>query len=72
VPEMKMRGRENGPYVLEGRASYIGPDGTPATTSGTNVALCRCGQSCNKPSCDATHRKVGFRAPAVELTIERS
>ena len=27
----------------------------------TRVALCRCGYSANKPFCDATHRRVGFR-----------
>ncbi|MBI3943394.1 MAG: CDGSH iron-sulfur domain-containing protein [Chloroflexi bacterium] len=28
----------------------------------TRVALCRCGQSANKPYCDATHRRIGFRS----------
>ena len=27
------------------------------------AALCRCGQSANKPFCDNTHRTSGFRAP---------
>jgi CDGSH-type Zn-finger protein len=28
----------------------------------TKVAFCRCGQSSNKPFCDGTHAKVGFRS----------
>ena len=33
--------------------------GDPVETSG-NFALCRCGQSNNKPFCDGTHASVGF------------
>jgi CDGSH-type Zn-finger protein len=69
---MKIRGRENGPYVIEGAADYTGADGAPAVTSGTNVALCRCGHSGNKPFCDGSHRKTEFQAPAIELTIRRN
>jgi CDGSH-type Zn-finger protein len=31
----------------------------------TKAALCRCGQSANKPYCDGTHKSVGFRAPGI-------
>lgn len=35
-------------------------DGKPFETR-NRVTLCRCGQSKNKPLCDGTHRKVGFK-----------
>jgi CDGSH-type Zn-finger protein len=29
---------------------------------GSAIALCRCGQSRNKPFCDSSHKRVGFVA----------
>jgi len=48
--------RENGPYALHATIEIDGqPDGFRAT-------LCRCGASANKPYCDGSHARVGFRA----------
>ncbi|XVQ14205.1 ferritin-like domain-containing protein [Spirillospora sp. CA-255316] len=35
-------------------------DGQPLETR-NRMTLCRCGHSANKPLCDGTHRKIGFR-----------
>jgi len=35
----------------------------------TVAALCRCGQSGNKPHCDGTHKKAAFSAKAAEVAV---
>jgi CDGSH-type Zn-finger protein len=63
---------KNGPYVVTGlplseQAIGVDADGNSTTwvqlrshcTDG-RYALCRCGQSANKPFCDGTHAHVGF------------
>ena len=45
---------KDGPYV-------INIDGKKV------VALCRCGASKNKPHCDGSHSKIGFKADAANI-----
>jgi uncharacterized Fe-S cluster protein YjdI/CDGSH-type Zn-finger protein len=52
--------RPNGPLYVRGRITILAPDRTPLRED-TRVALCRCGSSANKPFCDGSHRRVGFR-----------
>jgi len=53
----------NGPYLVEGEIKLVDSSGKPWDLSGrTKVALCRCGQSANKPFCDGSHAKVGFQS----------
>lgn len=66
---LEIKARENGPYLIPVTATYIDAEGNQKTTTGTNIALCRCGGSSNKPFCDGTHRKINFRAPQVILTL---
>ena len=57
---MKIEVMEDGPYILSGVDTITRvSDGQTFEVSG-KAALCRCGQSKNKPFCDGTHRKVGF------------
>jgi CDGSH-type Zn-finger protein len=64
---------KNGPYIVQGSlpisekiietddegTAIAWNEGRTLPQSGT-YALCRCGQSKNKPFCDGTHAKVGF------------
>ena len=49
----------NGPLYLRGELAI---DGADASMPGAafRAALCRCGQSSNKPFCDGTHESAGF------------
>ncbi len=51
----------DGPLLVHGSILVRGSDGKCALRTGT-TALCRCGGSANKPFCDGTHAKTGFRA----------
>jgi uncharacterized Fe-S cluster protein YjdI/CDGSH-type Zn-finger protein len=51
---------DNGPLVLRGDLVIRLGDGS--TERLPRAALCRCGNSRNKPFCDNTHLELGFRA----------
>ncbi len=53
--------RANGSYRVNGRVKIVDHEGN-VLFEGTNVALCRCGHSENKPFCDSSHRRVGFQS----------
>ena len=52
--------KQNGPLLVKGACLIKYPDGREDTKEG-NFALCRCGGSANKPYCDGTHTKIGFK-----------
>jgi CDGSH-type Zn-finger protein/truncated hemoglobin YjbI len=57
----------DGPYRITGGIGLAGAAGQPeeraAGASREHYALCRCGQSRNKPFCSGMHWYVGFRDP---------
>ncbi|MGI9293609.1 MAG: CDGSH iron-sulfur domain-containing protein, partial [Pseudomonadales bacterium] len=50
---------KDGPLLIKGNVTISGGSGR-TSWRGTQVALCRCGASGNKPFCDGSHKKVGF------------
>ncbi len=52
----------DGPLVVCGTVELLGA-GDAVTRFQTGPTLCRCGQSANKPYCDGSHARTGFRAP---------
>ena len=56
IKEVVIEALESGPYLVKVDGNII-------------VALCRCGQSKDKPYCDGTHVTVGFIAKKEEIKI---
>lgn len=74
---LTIRCRENGPLVIAGAIKIVDHLGNAFVIppGKDTVALCRCGQSKNKPFCDGSHKTCSFvagetaappPAPAVE------
>jgi CDGSH-type Zn-finger protein/ferredoxin len=70
--EFKITASENGPYLIEtgGRPVVVRRRGGEEVVERAVIALCRCGQSSNKPFCDGTHKSAEFGEPASEIVFE--
>jgi len=70
MSQVTIKVRDNGPFLVEGPVTVIDAAGNAFAIPANKpaIALCRCGQSKNKPFCDGTHKECGFqgteRAPA--------
>jgi CDGSH-type Zn-finger protein len=53
---------DNGPLLVRGPVVLIDPNGNEFQLKAKNIALCRCGASANKPFCDGSHKRIGFRS----------
>jgi CDGSH-type Zn-finger protein/uncharacterized Fe-S cluster protein YjdI len=59
--ELRVEPLADGPLKVEGALEIC--SGTGRTVSRTrNARLCRCGASSNKPFCDGSHQRIGFRS----------
>lgn len=51
----------DGPLLVKGNVTLVSGSGRESW-QGSQVALCRCGASNNKPFCDGQHKKTGFKS----------
>jgi CDGSH-type Zn-finger protein len=59
----KIQVRSNGPLRIEGDFMIVDPGDKPFGLGGrTAISLCRCGNSENKPFCDGSHGRTGFKS----------
>ena len=63
MAEVTVKILEDGPLLVSGAIDIVDHSGNPVPppTGKSVIALCRCGASTNKPFCDGTHSKIGFR-----------
>jgi CDGSH-type Zn-finger protein/uncharacterized Fe-S cluster protein YjdI len=57
--ELTITPAPNGPLLVRGEVTLVTGSGRRATRT-DKAALCRCGQSANKPFCDGSHTAAGF------------
>jgi len=63
MADVSIRTRENGPLLVTGPVTLVDPDGNAFDLGNKEtIALCRCGQSKNRPFCDGAHKACGFVA----------
>jgi len=60
----------NGSLRVEGDFELVDVEGRPFGLGGrARIALCRCGQSQNKPCCDSSHKACGFTSQIVAFDL---
>jgi CDGSH-type Zn-finger protein len=51
----------DGPYEVTGPLDLLARDGRTIAVPAPTVHLCRCGRSGNKPFCDGSHARTGWK-----------
>ena len=54
--------KNDGPYYIKGVFKIVTEGGREIAFDGNEVWLCRCGHSADKPFCDGSHKKAGFKS----------
>jgi len=63
--ELTIKPVKDGPLMINGNLTIRNSSGREAW-HGNRVALCRCGESANKPFCDGAHKKAGFKSDQID------
>ena len=59
--KLQVKLAKDGPLLVRGNVKLVASSGRTAW-KGKQAALCRCGESNNKPFCDGAHKKAGFKS----------
>ena len=63
MADVSIKANQNGPFLVSGPVTITDHEGNTFDLGGKDtVALCRCGQSANRPFCDGAHKACGFTA----------
>lgn len=64
MADVSIKVRPNGPFLVTGSIEVLDHNGNafPINPDKPAVALCRCGQSANRPFCDGAHNQCGFES----------
>jgi CDGSH-type Zn-finger protein len=68
MADCEIKCNDNGPLIVRGDFELFDGKGSAFGLGGRKqIALCRCGQSENKPFCDGAHNRADF-----ESSVERT
>jgi CDGSH-type Zn-finger protein len=64
MTSIKLTATPDGPFRLEGQVTIFDRERRPIPDRGAPVFLCRCGRSADKPFCDGSHARTGWKEDA--------
>lgn len=70
MSKCQIKTKNNGPLIISGDFELTDASGKAFGLGGrTQIALCRCGGSANKPFCDGSHNRVGFHCDVASCDL---